>query len=94
MTEPKELIGVAVLIDKMFLRPQDRIVVEQSIEDVDRLADGAGNHLGGKHTVLVRRMGSLGSHGVLVPANGVGNYPFDVESQLGFSSDLEAGQLS
>lgn len=41
VTEPKELVGEAMLIDKMFLGPQDRIVVEQAIEDINRSAYGA-----------------------------------------------------
>src|SRR5215475_8757173 len=34
MTKAKELIGVAMGIDKMFLGPQDRMVVQQSIEHI------------------------------------------------------------
>src|SRR5712691_3076504 len=57
MTEAKELVREAMLVHKMFLRPEDRRVVEQSVKDVDRLADRTGNHLGVKYTVLIRDMG-------------------------------------
>src|SRR5689334_11922354 len=57
MTEAKELVGKAMLVHKMFLRSEDRRVVEQPVQDVDRFADGAGNHLRVKHTMLVRDMG-------------------------------------
>ncbi len=56
MTEAKELIGVAMGVDKMFLGAQDRIVAEEPIQHIDGLAEGAGNHLRVKHAVLIRDM--------------------------------------
>jgi hypothetical protein len=32
VTEPKQLIGVAMLIDKVFFGPQDRVVVQEPIQ--------------------------------------------------------------
>ena len=54
MTEAKKLIRVAVGVDKMFLGSQDRVVIEESVEHINGLADGTGDHLGVEHTVLVR----------------------------------------
>ena len=45
MTEAKQLIGVAVGVDKMFLGSQDRVVIEESVEHINGLADGTGDHL-------------------------------------------------
>jgi hypothetical protein len=45
MTESKELIGITMLIDEVFVWPHDRIVVEQTFQDIDRFPHGAGNDL-------------------------------------------------
>jgi hypothetical protein len=59
MTQAKELIGIAMLIDKMLFGAQDGIIGQEPIQDMNRFADGAGNHLGMKYAVLV---GDTGVH--------------------------------
>ena len=56
VTEAKQLIGVAMLIDKVFFGPQDRVVVQEPIQHVGGFADRACNDLGMKHTVLIGYM--------------------------------------
>src|SRR5215510_12289614 len=67
MTEAKELIGVAMGIDKMFLGPQDRIVVQQSIEHIRGFAQSTGNDLRMEHAVLIRNV-RIDGHRLIVIA--------------------------
>jgi hypothetical protein len=36
MTQPKELLRIAVLIDKVFLRSENRLIGQEPIEDINR----------------------------------------------------------
>src|SRR6266571_4978863 len=46
MTQPKELLRIAVLINKMFLRSENRIVGQEPIQHINGFAEGTRNHLG------------------------------------------------
>jgi hypothetical protein len=56
MTQAKELIGVAMGVNEVVLGPQDRMVVQQSIQHIHGFAQSAGNDLRMKHAVLVGDM--------------------------------------
>src|SRR5215831_15551292 len=48
MAEAKQLIRIAMLIDKVFFGPQDGVVVQETVQHVRRLAERARDDLGMK----------------------------------------------
>ena len=51
------MVRDAAGVDRVLLDPQARLVVEQAVQHVRRLAGGGGDHLGVERAVLVRHMG-------------------------------------
>jgi hypothetical protein len=67
VTQAKQLVGEAMLIDHMFFGPQDRIVVQQPVQHIQGFTHGAGNDLRMKHALLVGEMGVDRPGPVVIP---------------------------
>jgi hypothetical protein len=73
MTEAKELVGEAMLIDKMFFGPEDRMVIQQAVQDIEGFADRTRNDLRMEDALLIGNMGVDGHRTIVIAlvTNGV-----------------------
>ena len=68
-TEAKELVGDALLIDKMFFGPEDRMGIQQPVQAREGFADRTRHDVRMQDTLLLRHLG-VDRHRTVVIARG------------------------